>query len=777
MSAGIKSGRPPRRAIGWGPALLVGLAVWAAAAGALEARWVEDDLVFLYACLGGALVGVGVAASGIEGRWALTLVSVSGLLAVGEGTAHWAQPLLDRQWAEARRRLTVLGARLADWLASLPFAQAAPNAAAFTFVVAVILWASAAWLTWTLLRGGELYLGALPLGGALALSVFFSDGRIGYLLMYAAAVVLAAPVVHLRRLEWQWLAESVDFSPEVRADVWQAALVIALAVVLLAAITPIVSVPRTARALWDWISRPQELVQEVLLRFFGGVRPASPPEVPGGGPTSGPALPETGLPRSHLLGGHPDLARWPVMSVCTDAPPSMPDDRDPLAPAGFQTYWRGITYDTFSGRRWSNQVSFKGQARAYEPVSAPAITHTRSLRQHYVVVEQRGRVVYAVGEPHTVDQAVRVLSRGDGDLIGLEGLLGDYVVESRVPWAPASALDQAPADYPSQILERYLQAPAELPERVRLLAAEIVAGAVTPYERAATIERYLRQFPYDLRVPSPPADRDVVDYFLFDAQRGYCDYYASSFVILARLSGLPARLAVGYGMGEYDPDLGCYRVTEMDAHSWPEVYFPQVGWVPFEPTAAFHPFGRAADTAQPAPFPDRAPSIPRRSWTVALREWGRRSWPIWGAYAAWTAGAAGAAVAGWQIALWRRRRRLSPRQLTALCYEGMTRAGRRLGVSRRPSDSPAEYGAALLSALGRRSGRWSGATRRLSAVVGAISRQVSSLVLSYERASYAGQPVDPEQSARTARGWRELRALLWWVWLFSRPGGRASKRS
>ena len=56
-------------------------------------------------------------------------------------------------------------------------------------------------------------------------------------------------------------------------------------------------------------------------------------------------------------------------------------------------------------------------------------------------------------------------------------------------------------------------------------------------------------------------------------------------VVLARLNGIPARLAVGYTMGQFDPQRGDYRVTELNAHSWPELYFPGHGWIPFEPTS------------------------------------------------------------------------------------------------------------------------------------------------------------------------------------------------
>lgn len=90
---------------------------------------------------------------------------------------------------------------------------------------------------------------------------------------------------------------------------------------------------------------------------------------------------------------------------------------------------------------------------------------------------------------------------------------------------------------------------------------------------------------------------DVADYFLFDLQRGYCDYYATAFVAMARLSGLPTRFATGYTAGQWVPEAGYWRITEAEAHSWPEVHFPEYGWIAFEPTAGRAELARVGETS------------------------------------------------------------------------------------------------------------------------------------------------------------------------------------
>jgi hypothetical protein len=84
----------------------------------------------------------------------------------------------------------------------------------------------------------------------------------------------------------------------------------------------------------------------------------------------------------------------------------------------------------------------------------------------------------------------------------------------------------------------------------------------------------------------------VADYFLFDLKRGYCDYYATAMVVLARASGLPSRFVSGYASGSYDAPNAQYVVRELNAHSWVEVYFPEIGWIEFEPTASQPEIGR-----------------------------------------------------------------------------------------------------------------------------------------------------------------------------------------
>ena len=161
-----------------------------------------------------------------------------------------------------------------------------------------------------------------------------------------------------------------------------------------------------------------------------------------------------------------------------------------------------------------------------------------------------------------------------------------YAMVSFVSLATDDDLRQAGTAYDSFITDHYLQLPASLPQRVRDKAVELTAGKDNPVDKANAISAYLRSdaFTYSQDIEAPPRDADGVDYFLFETRTGYSDYFASSMVVLLRAVDVPARLAAGYAPGEYDPETGVRVVRDHDSHGWVQVFFPEYGWIDFEPT-------------------------------------------------------------------------------------------------------------------------------------------------------------------------------------------------
>lgn len=147
----------------------------------------------------------------------------------------------------------------------------------------------------------------------------------------------------------------------------------------------------------------------------------------------------------------------------------------------------------------------------------------------------------------------------------------------------------------TELYRKYTQLPHDLPYRIKELALEITSGKKTWFDKALAIEGYFSSNGYiydqkEVAVPAP--DQDYVDQFLFETKQGYCDNFSTSMAVMLRTIGIPTRWVKGYTEGEFKgagkTKLYKYEITNNNAHSWVEVYFPQVGWVPFEPTQGFN---------------------------------------------------------------------------------------------------------------------------------------------------------------------------------------------
>jgi len=147
----------------------------------------------------------------------------------------------------------------------------------------------------------------------------------------------------------------------------------------------------------------------------------------------------------------------------------------------------------------------------------------------------------------------------------------------------------------------YLQLPESLPPSVAQLADRVAGEEGNWFARAERLSNYLqRHYRFDLDVPPTESGRDTVEDFLFRTKHGYCEHFASSFVVLCRTQGIPARLVTGFAPGEYNPFTGLWEVRMRDAHAWAEVYLPRWGWVSFDPTPEGLPpafAGKSANTA------------------------------------------------------------------------------------------------------------------------------------------------------------------------------------
>lgn len=377
-----------------------------------------------------------------------------------------------------------------------------------------------------------------------------------------------------------------------------------------------------------------------------------------------------------------ELSGEPVMRVRADRP----------------RFWRGIVFDVYDGIGWSRSAGEPSPVYGI-PARLPVQRHPEAtydeVVQTFELLDETPNLVFAAGEPSEVYLSAGSVHRFDDGTVttaALQEAGSIYSIVSLVDVSPPEILRSARGTVPDAIRQRYTQLPPDLPQRVTDLAHELTSDAATPYAKAEAIEAWLgANTAYTLDAPPPPVDGDVVDHFLFESRRGWCEPIASSMVALLRAVGVPARFATGFQPGSRNPLTGVFDVALSDAHAWAEVYIPRHGWIPFDPTGAVPQAVSQSGLSR----------VPLVELVQALGSWAGRLVPdqaitVLAAAGRWIAGpaglllaavvaAAGAAVAAGRRA--RRRRAAAPRS----AFERLVAALERHGLSRDAWQTPREY--------------------------------------------------------------------------------------
>ena len=718
----------------------------------------------------GLLLGWVLACSPLPGRWAavvclatgpiLTLLSVGhlgGMLAtlVAE-SANWAWQSIQGgspapplpAWIALVNGASTLVTRLYTWFLNLIQGHPSFDPVPIAFLWSLALWGTVIWASWAVRRRIQPLLAVAPVVALLASTLAAVGGRAFYLLpMVPAALVLQALMSHERQRR-RWQQTGVRWSPRIRSDVGWLALGLSLGLMVATAIAPSLSVYRIVDFFHSLSEEPAE--DEGLARSLG----LEPQPAAGQAPlTILDARRSGNLPTQHLIGSGPELAEEVVMVISIEATHQVAETGDQPPPT---LYWRGLTYDRYTDRGWSAAYAGKVSYAPGEPAIPASAARQQFLRQGVRLLDEKSGLLFVAGSLFTADQPFRVawrfLPRQDqpGDAYGAIIDATSYRADSLLPVFGEADLRAAGQSYPAWVVERYLPLPDSVPDRVLALARDLTATEPTSYDRALAIERYLRQFPYTLDLPSPPADQDVTDYFLFDLQRGYCDYYATAMVVLARAAGLPARLVTGYASGGYNQDQAQYVVTKADAHSWVQVYFPGYGWIEFEPTAGLPAIARPADALPEVPAELQAPPEPitarrvRLNWTMGLVIGGGVLALALGCLAAW-----------WVVDAWRLRR-LPPGAAVIDLYRRLYRHARGLEAGFRQGDTPHEFATTLALRLKELAQGHRGGQRLLSAL-----DEIRWLTELSARTLYSRHTPQASEQSEAVQLWGRLRRRLW----------------
>ncbi len=572
---------------GWLSLGLLAVMVLALAWSVQGAAWLPqmDYLVpvALYAVVVGAVLGV------LPVTISLTLPAAA---LVGAAIVIWT--IGGEYYPDASQlgRLDALRSDLIGWTAVVVDTGYPVQMSPYALGLGMLMWATGAMAAHALYRYHRVLDAIALVGVAIVanMSATFTDLFTNLLLFVAAALLLWLRASLAARQE-SWQRRRVNENLEVSTSIMRSGVAFAAASVALAWILTSVAVAAPLTGAWRSLDTVWGGVRDEFENVFGSLT----------------------NPNSRISGNSFGSA-FTVSGEWVSN-----DDEVMVVAASRPLYMRTVTYDVYNGRGWERSESTRRNVGAGERLY-PAETPERPLVDEAFAIETItvqmqqpiGRNLFVPGYPLIIFAPVVLHEPGGQPMLGgveAANSIGDgqsYQVSAALSEATEVQLAAAPLEYPPAVSAIYLDA-SRATERVRQLAAQVAAdaGAANPYDQAKALARFLSRdesFSYETVAPVPPRDGDLVDFFLNEGGRvGYCQYYASAMVLMARTLGIPARVAVGFAPGERGDD-GTFQVREANAHAWAELYFPGYGWQIFEATKTISP-GFVRQTGVPGELP------------------------------------------------------------------------------------------------------------------------------------------------------------------------------
>jgi len=662
-----------------GQVFLLGLSFW-------QAEWVANSQGVTGMLTAGMFTGWMLAVSRWRGWFAAVYGTFVGTSLAVQALARIVAPerFLNMPLWEAVNDIhlgyVAFELRLAGWIVTIADGGAVQDTGLFELAISLAGWAACLWLMWWAVRRRQAFSGVLPLYALMAVNAHLSRQPRMTMVYFAALVVILLLYSAYQYLRADWERRKVDYSEDLAVEWGFNGSLIALGVVAFALLFSLVGTPDGWQLLSDAVEKSRQQMSDTASQLFGGVKP--PPPVPEEEPLEPPAVVNT--PDLGEVGAPIADGNQTILYAWVSDPAPLPENIGG-PPREYETatrhYWRSGIFGEYTGRGWQPVALSTQAATAQED---PAVPYGRYLlKQRFEVVARHQAVLFAVNDPVFSSNGTQLRQTlGDGSRV-VEGRTTAYEVTSLATSVTVRALEFAGTSYPAEIRAQYLQLPEGLPARVRRLAEEITTGAETPYQKADWIQKYLRgRYEYATAVPTAPAGQDVVDYFLFDAPGGFCTYFASAMTVMLRMEGVPARIVSGYAMGMYDQEKAMYRVPASAAHAWVEVYFPELGWVEFEPTPAFSEFAYAPGLA-PAGSAQTLPNLP-----VELPKPQKIS-QLW-----WLLVPVGAVAALWGMYFWYKAEKVrlaNTGQMAVKLYRRVRRGLARAGIRTGPEQTELEF--------------------------------------------------------------------------------------
>ncbi len=573
-----KSDGTPSNALGWDwtSVLLTWGLILIVTRRLLVTHWTDELYIIAYIVNWAYLFGLALGTSRFKPQTVALLSFFYGIFFVG-----WRLGLLQSSAQLWSDKILAIFIRLALIFQRLSERQPVYDNLLFLGLMMILFWVIGLNTAYSLVRTRRLLRLLAPLFLAIILIHTYDPlipTRNAYLYLFSfVALLLIGRLYYLQQRE-HWSNKRFYISPQLSSEVFQFTLGSLLVLLTLSLILPSNRSQLDAVVrVWDKFKEPFVSLRQDFENAFSSLRVTIQTQ---------PELYE----RTLNLGRGIELSEQEIFTAI--APARLPEQT--------RLYWRSRVYDHYENGQWllSEFTTQDYEANAFD-VQMPSFP-ARPLRLQFftIYLHQPLTTLILPSQPYWTNLAVQVevIENPDGtiDLLAVRSPAPlpagkAYSARSSPSTITVKQLQEAGEKYPSWVTERYLSLPNSLTKRTRDLALEITQDLTTPYDKVLAITEYLRShITYIETIDELPANQELIDWFLFDYKKGFCNYYATAEVLLLRSLGIPARLAVGFAEGTLE-DLqtaNVYVVRQRDAHAWPEVFFPHIGWIEFEPTSS-----------------------------------------------------------------------------------------------------------------------------------------------------------------------------------------------
>jgi transglutaminase-like putative cysteine protease len=620
MSEQVKKS-PSNKERWWDPfsAFLLILIILTSATRLEATKWIFHLGLVQNVAILGAIAGLALGKSKFSRKTAFLFALVYGIYVIS-----WQLGLTMGEGIEWRERIFSIFGRSQMVIRAIITQRDVKDNLFFLMLMSSLYWILGTYAGYQLVRYGNVWRAILPCGLA-AFAIHAFDPLLFRRTWYLAAYLLLSLIL-LARMSFQqqrrkWEIEQIHIPPDVGLDLGRIALTVSVILVMIAWNTPALgSSVSSFSEVYSKLNRPWLTFKDRISFMFASLRASV-------------GLASDYYGNEERLGLGSPKSNTVVMTIQAPKYPYL----------GARYYWRARVYDKYQDGVWKTtllstkpyapdkdyfkQESISGRFDATFQIAPYNSVSTLFMASQPVWASRPGQLQFGLNPD------------GSMDMVALDARPyirpGEYY-QSRSSLASFTQfrLRATNKEYPQWVLDRYLQLPDNITQRTRDLASQIALGHDNEYDIVEAVTNYLREnIEYQTSIEAPPKNQEVIDWFLFDYKKGFCNYYATAEVILLRSLGIPARWSVGYAEGERglteeeltqprrggdypettSMDIVSFTVRQKDAHSWPEVYFPGSGWVEFEPTVSQSPLIRpSGESSQPSSSLDSAASQDRQ---------------------------------------------------------------------------------------------------------------------------------------------------------------------